>query len=280
METINKVLDKDSKSTLISQLKESDTTIENRQEILETLNEHFVTVGPNHARKIERKQNDNPLQFLKRANPQENVKFSMVDQETMLKAIKQLKNGKAAGPDKIPTTLVKDAAEFISQPLMMIFYASLKLGVFPDIWKLAKVSPIFKTGARNNKNNYRPISVLSIFSKLIEKIVHDQLLAFMQLYKILIPNQFAFKKLHSTITSLINVSDYWYENMNDKKVNIALFLDLKKAFDTGDHEILISKLESYGVHGDVNKWFVSYLSDRYQYCSFNGCRSTAKRVTC
>ena len=89
------------------------------------------------ARKIERKQNDNPLQFLKRANPQECFKFSMVDQETMLKAIKQLKNGKAADPDKIPTILVKDAAEFISQPLMMIFNASLTLGVFPDIWKLA-----------------------------------------------------------------------------------------------------------------------------------------------
>ena len=163
---------------------------------------------------------------------------------------------------------------------MMIFNTSLTLGVFPDIWKLAKVSPIFKTGARNNKNNYRPISVLSISSKLIEKIVHDQLLAFMQLCKILILNQFSFKKLHSTITSLINVCDYWYENINDKKVNIALFLDLKKAFDTVDHEILISQLESYGVHGDAKKWFVSYLSDRYQYCSLNGCRSTAKRVTC
>ena len=115
---------------------------------------------------------------------------------------------------------------------MMIFNTSLKFGIFLDIWKLAKVSPIVKTGERNNKNNYRPISVLSIFSKLIDKNVHDQLLNIMQLNKILIPNQFAFKKLHSTITSLINVSDYWYENINEKKVNIALFLDLKKAFDT------------------------------------------------
>ena len=102
----------------------------------------------------------------------------------------------------------------------------------------------------------------------------------MQLYKILMPNQFAFKKLHSTIISLINVSDYWYENINDKEVNIALFLDLKKAFDTVDDEILINKLESYDVHGDARKWFVSYLSDRYQYCSLNRRRSTAKRITC
>ena len=102
----------------------------------------------------------------------------------------------------------------------------------------------------------------------------------MQLNKILIPNQFAFKKLHSTITSLINVSDYWYENINEKKVNIALFLDLKKAFDMVDHEILISKLDSYGVQGDAKKWFVSYLNNRYQYCSLDGCRSTAKMITC
>ena len=99
--TINEVLDKDLKTTSILQLRESDTTIEDRQEILETLNENFLTVGPNQARKIERKQNDNPLQFLKRANPQESFRFSMVDQETMLEAIKQLKNGKAAGLDKI-----------------------------------------------------------------------------------------------------------------------------------------------------------------------------------
>ena len=101
----------------------------------------------------------------------------------------------------------------------------------------------------------------------------------MQLNKILIPNQFAFRKRHSTITSLISISDYRYGNINDKKVNIALFLDLKKAFDTVDHEILISKLERYGVHGVAGKRFTSYLNDRYQYCSLNGCRSTAKRVT-
>ena len=89
--TINKFLNKNSNSTSISQLKEGDTTIENKEEVFETLNEHFVTVGPNLARKIAKRPNDNPLQFLKRINPQENFKFLMVDQETILKAIKQLK---------------------------------------------------------------------------------------------------------------------------------------------------------------------------------------------
>ena len=133
LKMINKGLDKDSSSTLISQLKEGDTAINNKQDILETLNEHFVTVGPNLASKIERKQNDNPLQFIKQTNLQEYFQFSIVDQETALKTIKQLKNGKPSDPDKIPTTLVKDAAEFISQPLMMIFNTSLKFDTFPDI---------------------------------------------------------------------------------------------------------------------------------------------------
>ena len=113
-------------------------------------------------------------------------------------------------------------------------------------------------------NNFFKTEFFSIFSKLIEKIVHDQLLAFMQLYKILIPKQFAFKKLHSTITSLINVSDYWYENINDKKVNNALFLDLKEAFDTVDHEILISLSLSLYVPCPFKTWaimaFHSFLS--------------------
>ena len=85
---------------------------------------------------------------------------------------------------------------------------------------------------------------------MIQKILHDQMLIFMQLNKILIPNQFAFKKLHSTITSLINVSDYWYENIHEKKVNITLFPDLKKSFDIVDRETLLSNLESFGAKDD------------------------------
>lgn len=172
----------------------------------------------------------------------------------MLRSLKMLKNGKAPGPDGIPTNLVKDAAKFIAKPLAMIFNASLAKGIVPNVWKLAKITPIFKTGARNEKNNYKPISVLSVFAKLFEKIVHDQLSDFL--------SQFAYRKLHSTITSLISISDYWYENIDKNDVNFALFLDLKKAFDTVDHEILIRKLKVYGIDGIELEWFRSYLSCR------------------
>ena len=102
-----------------------------------------------------------------------------IDETYALNATKQLKNGKAPGQDKISTTLIKDAADFIWKPFTMIFNSSLKYAAFPDIWKLAKVTPIFKSGSKRDGNNYRPISVISVFSPLLEKIVHDKLVKYL-----------------------------------------------------------------------------------------------------
>ena len=129
----------------------------------------------------------------------------------MLTSLMILKCGKAPGRDGVPTNLVRDAAKSIAKPLMMIFNASLPKGLVPNALKLTKITPIFKSGARNEKNNYRPISVFSVFAKLFEEIVHDQLSDFLLSNRILSMSQFAYRKLHSTITSLISVSDYWYE---------------------------------------------------------------------
>ena len=117
-------------------------------------------------------------------------------------------------------------------------------------------------------------------SKLYEKIAHDQLIDFLQSNKELTQNQFAFRRLHATIISLIGVSDHWYSNIDNKKANFALFLDLKKAFDIVDHEILISKLVKYGIIGNENNWFKSYLPNRSQYCSIDGQVSDIVEVEC
>ena len=101
-------------------------------------------------------------------------------------------------PDGVPTNLVKDAANFIAKPLMMISNASLKLGIFPNIWKLAKIIPIYKSGARNKENNYGPISALSVFSKLFEQVMHDQLSDFLLPTRKLTVSQFEYRKLCST----------------------------------------------------------------------------------
>ena len=189
--------------------------------------------------------NDDPLKYVVKQSSV--MKFNLVSDIFILNSIKQLKNGKAPGPDEIPTMLIKDAAEVICEPLAMIFNSSLRHGIFSDIWKLARVTPIFKSGSRSDANNYRPISVISVFSRILERIVHDQTYDYLRSRGILTISQSAFQKLCSTVTSFIDSTEFWYENIDHRKVNLAIFLDLKKAFDTVDHEILLEKLEAYGI---------------------------------
>jgi hypothetical protein len=180
----------------------------------------------------------------------------------------------------VPTTIVKDVGDLVSKPLSMIFNSSLANGMFPDIWKLARVTPIFKSGAKKDVNNYRPISVISIFSRILERIVHDQMFDFLLENNVITKNQSAFRKLYSTITSLICSTDYWYENIDCKKLNLTIFLDLRKAFDTVDHKIMVEKLRRYGIRNTAGNWFQSYLDHRKQFCSVNGQRSKTSEVTC
>ena len=162
----------------------------------------------------------------------------------------------------------------------IIFNDSVINGIFPDIWKLARATQIFKSGAKNDANNYRPISVISVFSRMLERLVHDQLFDFLKANKKFTCSQSAFLKLCSTTTSLISSTDYWYENMNSRKINLTLFLDLKKAFDTVDDPVLMKKLCAYGIRGSAGDWFGSYLKERKQYCAANGHRSNIKNITC
>ena len=112
---------------------------------------------------------------------------------------------------------------------------------------MATVTPIYKTGSKADVNNYRSISVLSAVSWIPEKIVHDQLIEYLKGYNRLCLNQFAFQKLHSTVTCLLNVIDPWLKSSDKGKMNLSIFLDLKKAFDTVDYSTLLLKLRKYGI---------------------------------
>ena len=147
-------------------------------------------------------------------------------------------------------------------------------------WKLAKVSPIYKTGERIDPNNYRPISVLSTIARIFEKVIYEQLYDYLSRKNILDPRQSGFRSLHSTVTALLDVTNQWCFNIDRGLINGVLFLDLKKAFDTVDHNLLLIKLEYMGVRGQTLEWFKSYLSNRSQVVFINGVLSEDEQIKC
>ena len=145
------------------------------------------------------------------------------------------------------TKLIRECADLISIPSCNIFNNSLSSGLFPDDWKCARVTPLFKQGERTDVNNYRPISVISIIAKLFERIVYHQLYSFLASEEIITDHQSGFRSLHSTVTALLEATDSWAFHIDRGNVNAVIFLDLKKASDTVDHDVLLGKLTLYGI---------------------------------
>ena len=160
--------------------------------------------------------------------------------------------------------LLKDAAVIIAPTLTDIFNQSLKSSAFPKIFKEGKVTPIFKSGDRTNMSNYRPITVLPILNKILERFVHTQIYNYLTENKILSPNQFGFRPKLSTSTALAFFTDNILENADNGLVTASIFLDFSKAFDTVDHVILSRKLKSIGLDDNSLNWFKSYLTNRQQ----------------
>ena len=188
------------------------------------------------------------------------------------KIIMSLKN-KLSNIKTYSVKILKFISSIISPILACLINISIFSGHFPAPFKIARVVPIFKSGDKNNVNNYRPISILPIFSKIFEKIVFNQIYNYFEIFKLFNPSQFGFRKKNSTSNTITNALQYIYDHLDQGDSVVSVFLDFSKAFDCVNHKILLGKMSMYGVRGVANRWFQSYLSGRRQYVSLNNITS-------
>ena len=206
------------------------------------------------------------------------IKDLHVIEEMVRKEILSLNVNKSCGPDDISPLLLIKLIDFVTSPLTTIMNASVDCGVLPQDWKNAFVSPIYKKGARNLAENYRPISLTSIACKLMEKLVRDTILTHLVENNLLSEKQFGFLSGRSTVTQLLNYLDKCAEVVANGGVVDSIYFDFSKAFDTVPHTRLSVKMKAYGIEGKLLTWVQAFLSGRKQMVRVNGELSSSKPV--
>ena len=191
-----------------------------------------------------------------------------------------MKPGKASGYDKLPIKIVKDCSDVLAFPLIELINKSLETSTFPNVEKIAKVIPIFKNGTKSSFDNYRPISILPVFSKLLERTVHRQLYSYLEENNFLTDRQFGFRKSRNTSQAITYITDFIRSAMDRDEYTGAIYVDLKKAFDTVNHATILSKLPLYGINDKELSWFIDYLFNRKHFVEFNTTRSKYQDITC
>ena len=239
-----------------------------KESIAHNLNIYFTEI----AQKLRVNIPPSRTEFTEYLKPAELTSFVMYPTfpAEILSLSSSINLSRSIGPDHLDPIIIKDNLANIINPLTKIFNSSLETGIIPDKLKLATVIPIFKQGNREDIGNYRPISISPYFSKLMEKIVYYRLNDYVTKKNIIHNSQHGFRKGHSTVLPLISIQDKITQAIERNEFSIGIFLDLSKAFDTVDHDILIKKLANYGIRDIPLLWFTNYLSNRYQQVKCNG----------
>jgi hypothetical protein len=193
--------------------------------------------------------------------------------------IDELKSKKSEDLDGLSMHLIKLISPTIILPLCHIFNLSFTNAHVPSQLKIAKIIPIFKSGDASSMDNYRPISLLGVFSKILEKIMCNRLVAYLESNNLINPSQYGFRKNHSTLHPLVHLMNKVTTATNEKKLSMVIFCDLRKAFDTCDHSILLCKLRKLGITGPELEWFRSYITNRQQFVKIGDAESTLLNIS-
>ena len=193
-----------------------------------------------------------------------------VHPDHILKIISGLKNSKAVGLDNINTFILKLVKHELTPAITHIINLSIQQSTFPSGWKYAKVIPLFKSGDHLDPKNFRPVALLPIASKILERVVFIQIVEYMDQNKLFHPNHHAYRSLHSTTTAMLQMYDTWVEALERGELAGVVMVDQSAAFDVVDHSLLRDKLELYKWDKKTLDWMSSYLKDRQQSCYVEG----------
>ena len=272
---------KKSGSALPSEIQIGSETIKDKNVIANKLNEQFVNKGHILASKLPVSETPVTDSMKPPKNDQNIQKWRYILEQEILDIISNfILTHKSPGHDNIPAVLIRWSSHIIAPILVKLFNSFLDQGKYPDVLKIAKVTALHKGGDRANVDHYRSISVLTHINKIFEKLIYARLNDFVITHDILENSQFGFRKGHSTSHGITHLHETIIQNIERKKVCVALFIDLKSAFDTIDPEILVKKLHYYGIQGNALQILSSYLTNRKQIIRSDGVVSVLLNVVC
>ena len=245
---------------------EENETITDEKIIAEKFNHYFVNKIEDLKARIDPTKVKEPLSKLKKKMEGKNLSFTLktVTERNVRKVMEGMKKKKSKGPDGLSQDLLLLGKESLVIPLTRLINTSISSGKFPESWKEATVTPILKKGKATDKTNYRPVSCLNTASKVLEKVVCNQLTQFMENNGLLPNNQHGFRKGRSTMTALTSIQKQWITSTEEGKKTGVLIWDLSAAFDTLDPGLFCQKLEIYGLDRKSKEWFNSFLTGRTQ----------------
>ena len=272
---INDLLGK-AKPKSCSSLKIKNQIENDAKQITNHFNQYFSNVGNALREKLPQSCSDFEIYLPKSSS--KSLYFNPVTPTEVKRVTTELKSKHSCGLDGISTRTLKFYPGNIALILAHIFDLSLSEGVFLKAFKHAKVIPVFKKGSTNDVNNYRPISLLSVMSKILEKLVYTRLVSFLNRNGFFHETQFEFRPNHSTSHATTLLIENITEAFEGKQAMVAVFLDLSKAFDTIDYDILLAKLFHYGIRCVPYDWFKSYLTNRQQQVMCQNVLSNVKYI--